>query len=373
MIKVLHFYKTYYPNSFGGVEQVIYQLSEGGIKHNIASYVLSLNEQGAIQNNRLNQHKRYYSKKIFEYASTPFSLSVFKTFRQLAQQVDIIHYHYPWPFMDLVHFVSQIKKPTLITYHADIIKQKYLLKLYTPLMKRFFASANCIVASSPNYLETSDILQQYREKVKVIPYGLDRNSYPIIHSGNKAAWQHRFGQRFFLFIGTFRYYKGLHILIEAAKDRPYPIVIIGAGEIEDKLKQQVKQLGVNNIYFLGALSDEDKTILLTLCSAVVFPSYLRSESFGMTLLEGAMFGKPMISCEIGTGTTYINIANETGLVVPPADVRALQAAMDKLWQDQAYAEKLGQNAAKRFQQLFTAEKMVKNYIALYHSLINEAI
>lgn len=373
MIKVLHFYKTYYPNSFGGIEQVIYQLSEAGNKHNITSYVLSLNELGEVQNKQLNQHKSYYSKKIFEYASTPFSMSVFKTFQQLAQQVDIIHYHFPWPFMDLVHFACQIKKPTVVTYHSDIIKQKFLFKLYLPLMKQFFASVDCIVASSPNYLESSPILKKYRNKVKVIPYGLDVNSYPIISPEKKKYWRDQFGERFFLFIGTFRYYKGLHILIEAAKGSSYPIVIVGAGSIEQELKQQAKTLGVNNIHFLGALSDEDKTTLLTLCSAVVFPSFLRSEAFGITLLEGAMFGKPMISCEIGTGTTYINIANETGLVIPPADAPALRLAMDKLWQDPSYAEKLGCNAAKRFKKLFTAEKMAKNYIALYQSLIEKKL
>ena len=69
---------------------------------------------------------------------------------------------------------------------------------------------------------------------------------------------------------------------------------------------------------LGALDDADKVALLTLCYAVAFPSHLRSEAFGISLLEGAMYGKPMISSEIGTGTSYINIDGETGLVVPMA-------------------------------------------------------
>src|SRR5690606_23534758 len=86
-------------------------------------------------------------------------------------------------------------------------------------------------------------------------------------------------------------------------------------------------LGVHNIHFLGQLSEEDKTVLLMLCYAFVFPSHLRSEAFGLSLLEAAMFGKPMISCEIGTGTSYINYMNNTGYVVPPADSLALANAM----------------------------------------------
>jgi glycosyltransferase involved in cell wall biosynthesis len=84
---------------------------------------------------------------------------------------------------------------------------------------------------------------------------------------------------------------------------------------------------LSTIHFLGFLSNEDKVALLTLCYAVLFPSHLRSAAFGISLLEGAMYGKPLISSEIGTGTSFINIANETGLVVQPSDPLALRQAM----------------------------------------------
>ena len=75
---------------------------------------------------------------------------------------------------------------------------------------------------------------------------------------------------------------------------------------------------------MGYLLEDDKVALINLCYAVVFPSHLRSEAFGISLLEGAMYGKPLISSEIGTGTSHINIDGETGLVVPPNDPVALQ-------------------------------------------------
>lgn len=368
MIKVLHFYKTYYPNSFGGIEQVIYQLAEGGMSKGIESHVLSLSDQASVQSLKIGHHYSSYVKTNLTLASTPLALSAFSDFSKLAKQVDLIHYHFPWPFMDLVHFATRVKKPFIISYHSDIVKQKNLLRLYKPLMYKFFASAAHIVASSPNYMATSEALKHFKDKVSVIPYGLDRASYPLVDQSCKDKWQHQFGNRFFLFIGTFRYYKGLHILIEAARGASYPLVIVGAGPIEKELKQQALALGVTNVYFLGALADEDKIALLELCSAVVFPSYLRSESFGITLLEGAMYSKPMISCEIGTGTTYINIANETGLVVPPADALALRKAMDTLWFDQSLADKLGHNAGKRYLELFTAEQMINKYAQLYNSM-----
>ena len=39
--------------------------------------------------------------------------------------------------MDLVHFLARLNKPTVVSYHSDIVKQKWLLKLYQPLMHRF--------------------------------------------------------------------------------------------------------------------------------------------------------------------------------------------------------------------------------------------
>jgi rhamnosyl/mannosyltransferase len=81
-----------------------------------------------------------------------------------------------------------------------------------------------------------------------------------------------------------------------------------------------------------------------------------------------MFGKPMISSEIGTGTTYINIHNETGLVVPPSDPQALGEAMRTLWENPQMAAEMGQRAAARYRELFTSEQMAASYTALYHEL-----
>src|SRR5690606_1882198 len=114
---------------------------------------------------------------------------------------------------------------------------------------------------------------------------------------------------------------------------PYRIVIAGSGPIEGELKRQAAELNLRNVHFLGHVSDREKVALFKLSRAVVFPSYLRSEAFGVTLLEGAMFGRPLISTEIGSGTSHVNIHGETGLVVPPGSPKALRAGMDRLYED----------------------------------------
>lgn len=368
-MKVLHFYKTAFPDSMGGVEQVINQIARGAKNFGVESEVLSLTRDLTASTLEINGYLTHRAKLDFQLASTGFSASAFLRFSKLAKQADIIHYHFPWPFMDVVHFVTKVKKPTIVSYHSDIIKQKNLLRLYRPLKNRFLASVDRIVAASPNYLETSEVLKRFSDKVTVIPYGLDKASYPVPTAQKMQYWREQLGPRFFLFVGVLRYYKGLHILIEAVQGTDYPIVIVGAGPIEAELKAQATQLGLSNIHFLGQLPDEDKVALLTLCYGVVFPSHLRSEAFGVSLLEGAMYGKPLISSEIGTGTTFINISDETGLVVPPSDPIKLRQAMQYLWENPEQAAEMGKRAEERYWKHFTSAQMVKSYVALYGDLV----
>jgi rhamnosyl/mannosyltransferase len=370
-MKVLHFYKAYLPDSIGGVEQVISQIALSSVSLGIDTEVLALSPTMVERTIKIGDHYVHRCRSNFEIASTPFSASAFLRFRRLAKKADIIHYHFPYPFADLLHFITRVNKPTVLTYHSDIVKQKCLLKLYQPLMNKFLSSVDRIVSTSPNYLKSSKVLTRFRDKVSVIPIGLDKSTYPTVNKDRLEYWQKKFGDKFFLFVGVMRYYKGLHILIEAARNSYYPIVIVGAGPIEKELKDQVKNLGVYNIYFIGFVSDKDKVALFTLSYAILFPSHLRSEAFGISLLEGAMYGKPLISSEIGTGTTYINIDGETGVVVPPDNPNALRKAMDYLWNNPIVAKKMGESAGARYCDLFTADIMAESYFNLYSDLLDK--
>jgi len=370
-MRVLHFYKTYLPDSMGGIAQVIFQMSEIGVRHGVDSTVLTLSNNPAPGVLQIREHQVHQARMDFQFASTGFSYSVFKQFRELAAEADVVNYHFPWPFMDLVHFASATKKPSVVSYHSDIIRQRYLLKLYRPLMRRFLDSADRITVASPNYFHTSDVLKDYRDKTRIITYGLDKSGYPKHDAARADRWRQKLGDKFFLFVGVMRYYKGLHILLEAMRGLNYPVVIVGAGPLEEELHAQARTLGLQNLHFLGFLGDEDKVALLELSYAVVFPSHLRSEAFGISLLEGAMYGKPMISSEIGTGTSYINIHNETGLVVPPSDPLAFRQAMCTLWENPVLAAQMGEKAQARYQNLFTADEMGRKWAALYEELLEE--
>src|SRR3546814_5186834 len=109
-MRVLHFFKSYYPETFGGCEEAIFQLAEGGRALGIDAEVLSLSRRGAARNEPYCHHVCHRSRLDFEFASTGFSVSVFRDFAQLIKTVDIVHYHFPWPMMDLAHFANRVKR-----------------------------------------------------------------------------------------------------------------------------------------------------------------------------------------------------------------------------------------------------------------------
>jgi rhamnosyl/mannosyltransferase len=356
-MRVLHFFKTYLPDSFTGVERVIFEIAESTIEHGVDTDVLSLSPKPSAVPIAVARHHSHQSRQDAYIASTGLSLSVAGDFRRLAEKADIIHYHFPWPMMDLVHLTVRPKKPSLVTYHSDVVKQQGLLRLYQPLMHRFLHSVDAVVATSPNYAASSPVLSRYRDKLSTIPIGIgpapsvDENSLPELPGKMRGG--------FFLFLGAMRYYKGLPFLLKAAELTGLPVVLAGSGNPGPTPP---------NVVVLGEVSEAQKQALLEACTGFVFPSHLRSEAFGVALLEAARAGKPMISCEIGTGTSYVNEHRVTGLTIPPADPQSLATAMQTLWHDQPRREQMGQAARMRYEQLFTAQQMGDSYAALYGRL-----
>lgn len=370
-MNVLHIYKTCILQSQGGVETFINTLCKFDSKLGIKNKILILSPNPKKESIKLEGYEVYQSKQILFLASTGISITAFFEFRKLIKNVDIIHYHFPNPYADLLHLLCRPKQKTILTYHSDIIRQKIFLPFYKPLRNFFLNSLDKIIATSPNYYVTSDVLQQHSEKVSIIPIGIDHEKYESLDTERYNYWSNKFKEPFFLFIGALRYYKGLHLALNSIKDTNIKLVIAGANGVENNLKSQANKLKLENVNFLGFVEEEDKIALLNLCYGFIFPSHLRSEAFGISLLEAASVGKPLISSEIGTGTTYVNIHKETGIVINPGSSLELKRAMKYLLSNPEKAMKMGKKAKKRALELFSAEKQADSYYRIYKNLIEE--
>ena len=367
-MRVLHVYRTYFPQTQGGLEEVIRQICLNTRRHGVESRVLCVSPNVVPRVVRRAEAAVYRARLHVEVASCSVSLQLLPMFRRLLRWADVVHYHFPWPFADVLHFLAGARLPTVLTYHSDIVRQRLLAGLYAPLRTRFFNAIDRIVCTSPNYFATSTVLQRFERKVDVVPIGLDPASYPAVASEAVDAARAKFGEGFFLFVGVLRYYKCLHILLDAIQGAPYRVVIVGSGPTEGELKRQAADLALDNVVFAGHVSDSVKVALIELSRGVVFPSYMRSEAFGVTLLEGAMHSKPLISAEVGSGTSHVNIDGETGLVVTPASAKALREAMDRMQAEPGMARCMGVRARRRFEQLFSGALMGDRYADIYAQL-----
>ncbi len=368
-MRVLHVYRTFFPDTQGGLEEVIRQICKNTKLEGVENRVFCLSPNPNPMIIEYDDIKVYRAKSHLEIASCSISFSALSLFKELVDWADLIHYQFPWPFADVLHLLGRVKKPSVLTYQSDIVRQQGFLKIYRPLKHLFLGQMDALVATSPNYARTSVVLQRYKDKVKIIPIGISEASYPVATDEEIEFMRQRVGEAFFLFIGVLRYYKGLHTLLNAVENTDLPVVIVGSGSEEKALIAQAKELGLKNVQFLGRVSNQEKAALISLSLAIVFPSHLRSEAFGVTLLEGAMQGKPMISCELGTGTSYVNKDKETGLVISPDNPKKFRQAMEKLASDSQLASTFGKAARLRYERLFTGQKMGKSYTDFYTKVL----
>jgi rhamnosyl/mannosyltransferase len=85
------------------------------------------------------------AKKHAELASCGVSLSALSMFKEQVAWADVVNYHFPWPFADYLHFRAHVDKPTVLTYHSDIVRQRLLRIVYFPLMNSFLRSVDRVV------------------------------------------------------------------------------------------------------------------------------------------------------------------------------------------------------------------------------------
>lgn len=384
MTRVLHIYRTYFPDPPGGLQEAIRQISLATKKEGIDSKVFALSPTPYPNVIHRPEGEVIRARSWVAPASCDIGgmASIFK-FRKLADWADILHFHFPWPYADVLNLFSNNKKPKILTYHSDIVRQRLMGMLYQPLMRHTLSSMDAVVVTSPAYGQTSSVIKNFvvPERVRVIPLGIEDEIGDSITEVDNAAVLDRFGLRtinnaqalpYVLALGVLRYYKGLHYLIDAAKEAKGIIVIAGSGPEEEKLKAQALHLGLSNIVFTGRVDEREKAVLLRQCHTLVLSSHIRSEAFGMVLVEASMYSKPMICCEIGSGTSFVNVNGETGFVVRPGNSAELANAINKLLSNPSLAETMGHAARLRYEKLFSGKALGFAYRKLYDETMQKS-
>jgi len=362
-LRILHVYKDYFP-VLGGIENHVKLLAEhqAAQGHEVTVLVTSPGPRTMVE--VLNGVQVIKAARLATVASTPLSLSLPWQFSR--QRPDLTHLHFPYPVGEMAHYLLGRGRRAVLTYHSDVVRQANLLRFYAPLMRRLLRRVQGIIVSSPNYLESSAVLREFRYKCQVVPYGIERARFLAASAEQGLAIRARYGGGpLILFVGVLRYYKGLHYLLEAMPQIPARLLIVGDGPMRGALQAQASALRLGDkVIFAGRVVDEELPAYYRAADVFVLPASERSEAFGLVQLEAMTSGLPVVSTELGTGTSFVNLHGESGLVVPPKDPVALAQAINALLGDEPLRRRLGEGAKAR-SALFTVERMLAGITEVY--------
>lgn len=374
-MKIVHVYKDYHPPVRGGIEQTVERIARAQVAEGHEVHVLVSASGG-----RATVHETVAGVRVHRVAewaralSSPICPSFAAELRAL--KADLWHLHFPNPLGEASWLLARPPGALLVTYYADIVRQKALMPLYAPLVHSLLGRADLVHVISPQALERTDsLVHAHRGKCRVVPLGVDADAFLSLDRETPAAEElrRRYGGPFVLFVGRLRYYKGLAVLLDAMAQADARAVIVGDGPMEASLREQAGRLKLGDkAIFAGAVSDDELRAHLAAAAVGVLPSIHPSEAFGLSMVEYLASGLPAICTELGTGTTFVNAAGETGLVVPPGDPTALAGAIETLMRDPEARRRMGEGGRARVRALFTTGAMMLGLDRVYRETLDRA-
>jgi glycosyltransferase involved in cell wall biosynthesis len=362
-MNVLHVYKDYAP-VLGGIENHVRLLAENQAAEGNQVTVLVTSRTAHTTMEEMNGVEVIKAARLAHIASTP--ISVMLPWHLAHQQPHVTHLHYPYPVGEASQLFFGRSDRLILSYHANIVRQASILRFYRPLLDRLLAKVDKILVASPQAMEGSPLLQPYRNKCVLVPYGIDRRPFLVRRPDEVRALHKRYGGGpWLLFVGVLRYYKGLQYLLQAMPGIRARLMIVGDGPMGPQLRVQAQSMGLGErVVFAGRVSEEELPAYYQAADIFVLPSSERSEAYGLVQVEAMTSGLPVVCTELHTGTTFVNRHGESGLVVPPKDPAALASAIQALLDDDALCRRLGQGAHAR-SEIFAAEDMLRTIQKLY--------
>lgn len=300
-------------------------------------------------------------------ASASFGPGMARAIRE--SRPDIVHFHHPNPPAVVSCLAAGVPARLVVTYHSDIVRQRVLGPLFSPVLHHFLCGADAIIASSPQYAESSPVLGRHRAKVRVIPFGIDAAELRGVDAAEVARIRAEFGERIVFAAGRLVYYKGFEYLLRAMRRVDAHLLIAGDGPLRAGLERQVSADGLGSrVTLLGRVPD----LRPYYHAARVFalPSVARSEAFAIVQLEAMACGVPVVNTALPTGVPFVSPDGVTGLTVPPADADALARAITRLLDDDALRERMARAGRDRVAGELSGTRMAERTLDLYRAVLD---
>lgn len=372
-MKVLQLGK-FYP-AIGGLERVMLDITTGlsrrGEYCDILCTALEKHDYADVRlSDRANVLRVPFIKKV---AATMIAPAMISRLRKIHREYDIIQIHHPDPMACLALFLSGYKGPVVLHWHSDILKQKYLLKLYRPLQNWLLRRAKVIVGTTPVYVKESPHLQGVQDKIQAIPIGIDelkpdraqveriRRAYP--------------DKKIIFAVGRLVSYKGFEYLIRAASrlEDDYVVLIAGKGERRAHLEAVIEEEGVEDrVRLLGFVEESELTAYFGACDLFCLSSVWKTEAFAIVQIEAMSCGKPVVATKIPeSGVSWVNADRSSGRNVEPGNPDELARVIRHIFSNEQEYERLAMGARKRYETMFRKELMINHWMTLYQNILNK--
>jgi glycosyltransferase involved in cell wall biosynthesis len=286
---------------------------------------------------------------------------------------DLVHLHMPDPMSHLASWAVPAHVPRVMTWHADIIRQKALLLAYRPFQSAALRNARAIIAATPAHIKSSSELTapHLKDKLHVVPFGFDLAHYAQPQA-NTATLRSQYPGKIIFALGRHVHYKGFDVLIQAMAQLPADtqLVIGGEGPLSNEWKASAaRSSAAERIHFTGMISEADLPSYFQACDVFCLPAVNQAEAFGIVQVEAMACGKPVVSTKLNNGVDFVNQDGISGYTVTPSDVAALAQALNKLLLDDALRARLGQQALQRAVQEFSLASLREKTLKVYQQAV----
>lgn len=359
----------FYPPHMGGIEIHLQTLCQELRRHAEVKVVVA---NDARRPNRAQVDGVNVARmgKLFDLAAAPVCAGMAREIRR--SEADIVHLHTPNPTGALAYLASRHRGRLVVTWHSDILRQRMLRRIITPVDQLVLRLASAVVVTSENYLKTSRPLSGYQSKCRVIPYGIALETFDGARDHEVEEIRRRYGPRIVLAVGRMVYYKGFEYLVSAMRRVRGTLVLIGDGPLRATLKREAANYGVaDRIAFVGELQNEATPPYYRAADVFVLPSIARTEAFGIVQIEAMASGTPVVNTRLDSGVPSVSIDGMTGLTVAPGNPHALGEAINRLLDDPPLREQYGRSAKHRAQQKFSAGVMCRSMLELYRGIVDQ--
>ena len=303
---------------------------------------------------------------LFAMVSLAYIVAGVRAIRALVRRAryDVIHVHWPVPhalFGAAAQAVS--RAPMVTTYYGAELRLAARSTLFTRVLRMGAARSVRNVAISRH--TAADLAQLTGAKADVIPYSIAFTPHP--HSTRRAG-----GPFTVLFVGRLVERKGVRVLLEAWARAALPnarLVIIGDGPDRTALEARAEALGLGgSVEFRGRASDAELETAYSTADLFVLPAVLDSrgdtEGLGVVLLEAMASHVPVLASAAG-GITDVVVDGVSGVLVPPGDVAALTAGLQRLAAQPDLRTRLATGGAARVRDEFSWDAIADRWAAVY--------